>query len=96
MKKLQLQVSLPVMVLKEGKRFVAYTPALDISTSGKTLQQAQKRFAELAMLFLEELVEMGTVNQVLSGLGWQKLNQQWTPPVVVSNDMQDIKIAVAT
>ena len=84
------------MVLKEGKRFVAYTPALDISTSGKTLQQAQKRFAELAMLFLEELVEMGTVNQVLSGLGWQKLNQQWTPPVVVSNDMQDIKIAVAT
>ena len=92
MKKAQLQVSLPVMFLKEGKRFVAYTPALDISTSGKTLEQAQKRFAELAMVFLEEIVNMGTVDKVLSELGWQKLKHEWKPPVLVSKDVQKITI----
>ena len=80
------------MFLKEGKRFVAYTPALDISTSGKTLEQAQKRFAELAMVFLEEIVNMGTVDKVLSELGWQKLKHEWKPPVLVSKDVQKITI----
>ncbi|MEK7537372.1 MAG: hypothetical protein AAB619_00155 [Patescibacteria group bacterium] len=47
-------VILPVSILREGKRFIAYTPALDLSTSGKTFEQAKQRFEEAAELFFEE------------------------------------------
>ncbi|MEK7636828.1 MAG: hypothetical protein AAB402_00355 [Patescibacteria group bacterium] len=47
-------IILPVSILREGKRFIAYTPALDLSTSGKTFDQAKQRFAEAAELFFEE------------------------------------------
>jgi hypothetical protein len=76
--------TLPVVITKQGKRFVAYTSALDISTSGKSQKDAQKRFGELAHLFLEEIIEAGTVGDVLSELGWKKAQKKWTPPEVVS------------
>lgn len=78
-----LSYSLPVVITKQGKRYVAYTPALDISTSGKSAKDAQKKFAELAEIFFEEIIEAGTANAVLSELGWQKARNEWRPPQVV-------------
>lgn len=51
---------LPVSFLREGKRFIAYTPALDLSTSGKTFEEAKEHFVEASELFFEELDRMGT------------------------------------
>lgn len=48
-------VSLPVAILRESNRFIAYTPALDLSTSGKSFAEAKARFQEAAELFFEEL-----------------------------------------
>ena len=76
---------LPVSVTKQGKRFVAYTHALDISTSGRTEKEAKERFFELASLFFEEITEAGTTHDVLSELGWQKVKRMWAPPKVVSS-----------
>lgn len=59
MKKLTFQANLPVTFLREGKKFVAYTPALDLSTSGDTLEQAQKRFAEAAGSSLKSATKWG-------------------------------------
>lgn len=75
-------VQLPVSFLREGKRFVAYTPALDLSTSGKTFKEAKQHFEEATALFFEELEQMGTTNETLKNLGWQKLERRWTPPVL--------------
>lgn len=50
---------------------MAYSPALDLSTSASTYVKAQSRFSEAAELFFEELAEMGTRDTVLTGLGWQ-------------------------
>ena len=80
-----LAFSLPVMIFKQGSRFVGYTPALDISTSGKTETEARARFVELATLFFEEIEEAGTTNAVLSELGWTKVQKKWTPPQVISS-----------
>ena len=77
--------SLPVMITKQNKRFVAYTPALDIATSGKTEKEVKKRFSEIVKLFLEEIIEAGTVSDVLTELGWKKEKESWTPPRVVSS-----------
>lgn len=66
---LNLELSLPVSVLKEGKYFIAYSPALDLSTSGKSFTEAKNRFGEAVQIFFEELLEKGTLNEVLVELG---------------------------
>ncbi|MDO8520890.1 MAG: hypothetical protein Q7S52_02130 [bacterium] len=73
-----LSFTLPVLITKQGKRFVAYTPALDISTSGKSEKDAKSKFFELANLFLEEIVDRGTANDVLAELGWKKEQKKLT------------------
>ena len=84
MKKVNFQASLPVTILREGDQFVAYTPALDFSTSGDTFEQAKKRFVEGVQIFLEECFSMGTLDGVLLDLGWKKEKHQWNPPIVKS------------
>lgn len=41
-----IKAELPVIIFKEGKKFVAYSPALDLSTCANTFEQVRKRFAE--------------------------------------------------
>lgn len=88
MKKLQYQLSLPVSILCEGDSFVAYSPALDLSTVGETFEQAKARFDEAVQIFFEEISEKGTLNEVLNELGWQKQNKCFIPPVVVSHETE--------
>lgn len=90
----KLSFNLPVVVTKQNKRFVAYTPALDISTSGKSEKEAKARFVELANLFLEEIVEENTADNVLSELGWRKVQKKWTPPQIISSQSIGLKIPV--
>jgi len=77
---------LQVQLIKQGRHVVAYSPALDISTSGKNMSQAKKRFHELAHIFIKEINDAGTADDVLSELGWTKHAKQknWMPPVVAS------------
>ena len=83
------QANLTVTISRQGRRYVAYAPALDISTSGKTETEAKKRFEELVQLFMEELEEAGTTAAVLTELGWTKQSagrarSPWVPPVTKS------------
>lgn len=55
--KMNFDFSLPVTILKEGKYFVAYTPALDLSTSAESFDEVKKRFGEVVHIFLNELIE---------------------------------------
>jgi hypothetical protein len=88
MKKMNFQASLPITFLREGDQFVAYTPALDLSTSGDSFEQVKKRFSEVVQIFFEECINMGTLDSVLSDLGWNKQNSEWNPPTVISQDTQ--------
>ena len=81
-------MSLTVNIAQQGSRFLAYSPALDISTSGKDEAEAKKRFEELVDIFFEELQESGMTDEVLTELGWHKsqttssahIKPQWVPP----------------
>jgi len=86
--------NLPVIITKQNRSFVAYSPALDISTSADSAKKVKERFVELANIFLEEILEAGTVNEVLSELGWKKIQKIWNPPQVVSSDFVGIKIPI--
>ena len=93
MKKTMLQFNLPVYILREGKKYIAYTPALDLSTSGNTFEQAKKRFDEIVHIFFEEIMKENTTKEVLTELGWQKVNAKWNPPIVISNESQMVKLS---
>lgn len=95
MLKVQCSYSLPVSILKEGSVFVAYSPALDLSTYGKSFEEVQKRFNEIVGIFFEELVEKGTIADVLSGLGWQKEQENWAPPVIIANETRNFRVPVS-
>lgn len=87
-----LSFNLPVVITKQNKRFVAYTPALDISTSGKSEKEVKIRFIEIANIFLEEIIEEKTADNVLSELGWKKIQKRWTPPKIISSQSIGLKM----
>jgi len=62
---MDFKANLVVNILRQGKRYIAHAPALDISTSGKSPAEARKRFAELVPVFFEELEE-GEFTQMLT------------------------------
>ena len=93
MAKGKMEFNLSVTILREGKRFVAYSPGLDLSTSGKTLVEASRRFTEAAMIFFEELTKKGTLEEALLDLGWQKKNKVLEPPLVASQKAEKIMVA---
>jgi len=91
---IKFNLQLPVSIFREGKHFIAYTPVLDLSTSGKSYGQVKKRFNEVAIIFFEELIKKGTLDEVLESLGWQKVKKQWAPPVLISQESESIQLAV--
>lgn len=88
MAKVRAELQLSVTFLKEDKQFVAYSPALDLSACGKTLEEARRRFGEAALLFVEELQKKGTLEEVFAGLGWRKRKKDsvFIPPLVVGQE----------
>lgn len=85
----KIQFSLSTLIIKEGKSFVAYSPALDLSTVGDTFDEAKNRFEEAVEIFFEETQAKGTLEEALKELGWQKDNNKcYQPPVIVAHTTQ--------
>ena len=91
---MKMSFRLPVTILKEKKRFVAYSPAIDLSTSGKNFEEVQKKFIEISNIFFEEIIKKNTVEDVLTDLGWQKIHHKWQSPVVVSQESKTVDISI--
>lgn len=92
MNKLSLNFKLPVSIIKEGKKYVAYSPAIDLSTSGNSYEGVKKRFEEITNIFFEELIKNNTIEEVLYNLGWKRIQSKWSPPMVISQELQTISI----
>lgn len=90
----RLNLQLPVSIFREGKHYIAFTPVLDLSTSGKDYAEVMRRFGEIVAIFFEELIKKGTLGEVLTNLGWQRVKKQWTPPVLISQESRQIKLAI--
>ena len=86
-----IEVNLPVTFIREEGKVVAHTPVLDISTVGKNESEAKQRFGELVGIFFSDLIENGSVDAVLTELGWQKIRGQWNPP---ATSQQSINVQV--
>ena len=86
----KIQFKLPVSIFKEGKYFIAHSPALDLSTSGRDYEEVKRRFNEVVEIFFQELIQKKTLNEVLKNLGWQKIRGQWRPPVFITQEYVSI------
>jgi hypothetical protein len=90
-------VKLTVNFYREGDKFIAYSPALDISTYGDSFEEAKSKFEELVDIFIDETLKMGTLEEVLKGLGWKKVARpkpHWAPPVYLTTTQEEVQIPV--
>lgn len=94
MKKVNIQFSVPLSILREDSSFIAYSPALDLSTVGKSLEEAKMMFEEAVRIFFEEISEAGTLEETLLELGWQKKKETLVPPVIVSHMTENFTIPI--
>ena len=90
-----ISLNLPVSFIREADQFVAYTPALDLSTFGSTLEEAKRNFTEAVEIFFDEIIAMGTLEDVLLDLGWKQQEHTFIPPVVVSQSMESVRVPFA-
>lgn len=91
-----IHYTVPLQIFREGDVFVAHSPAFDLATQGSTLEQAKRRFAEAAEIFVEECTERGTLRDVLLDLGWKESRERtWQPPVLIEHTTQDVAVPVA-
>lgn len=88
------QIKLTINILKQSGRYIAYSPALDLSTSGRTEKEAKKRFEEASLMLIEELDKAGTLNDVLRELGWKQAQKQWSPPKIISQEAVGLRMPV--
>jgi hypothetical protein len=90
-----MKISLPVIFIEENDQVTAHTPALDLATCGKDIDEAKKRFEEILVIFFEELCKMGTLEDVLLECGWKKVGKApsgWQPPKVVGAITEHFKV----
>ena len=82
------QKRLTVIFLKEEDTTIAYSPALDLSTCGRTFEEAKVNFERAVDIFFKDCTKRGTLDEVLISLGWHKSStrpQTWHPPEVVGH-----------
>jgi len=60
-------------VKRRGSWYVAHCPPLDITTQGKSLEEAKRNLVEASHLFLISCLERGTLDQALRELGFVPL-----------------------
>jgi predicted RNase H-like HicB family nuclease len=78
-----IQVGIEVLIGKEGKYFVVYCPALELSSYGKSEKEAIKNFETEVEIFIEETEKKGTLEKILLKLGWcltHNPTPTYTPP----------------
>ncbi len=89
------KVTLTVTFYREGNKFIAYSPALNLSTCGDSQDQAKRRFEEILGIFLGEVDKMGTLEDVLLECGWKKIGhpqRHWQPPVFVGQTQEEVRL----
>ena len=83
-----LQIEFDAIVFKEGETFIAYSPKLDVSSCGHTIDEARKNLTTAVRLFLEEAARMGTMEDILSEAGYEaRDSSQWVAPRIVATEL---------
>lgn len=79
------------IIFKEGETFIAYSPKLDVSSCGNTIDEARENLKIAVRLFLEEAEKMGTLEDILQESGYEKTDiNVWETPRLVSTELMTV------
>lgn len=82
--RIQGEARFDARLFQEGETWVVYAPVFDLSSCGRTPEEAQRMLGEAITVFLSECIQEGKLDEVLEDLGWKKLpSGAWNPPKVV-------------
>jgi predicted RNase H-like HicB family nuclease len=78
---------MPVQLFKDGNQYVADCGALGLASHGKTISEAKTSLKNVIEVFIEEVIEMGTLDKVMTERGWTRKTSgeekyAWMPPRV--------------
>ncbi|MCX6843962.1 MAG: hypothetical protein NTX53_16995 [candidate division WOR-3 bacterium] len=82
-----MSVGVDVLSLREGKYVVAYAPALELSSYGRSERTAKKAFDEAVGIFLDATERKGTLERVLLKLGWTLSRNRYEPPRYTASEL---------
>lgn len=66
-----INVNVEVALFEEDNMWIAYCPALEVSSYGDGKKEAKEAFEEAMQIFLSETERKGTLEKFLLKLGWQ-------------------------
>ena len=81
-----------VTIFREGETYVAYVPELDISSCGRTDEEARKNIRDAVQGFLETSVDMGTLSSTLEEAGYERIEGTWHAPEFVFLDRLSLTV----
>jgi predicted RNase H-like HicB family nuclease len=83
-----LQIEFEGILFKEGETYISYSPKLDVSSCGNTIEEARKNLKTAVTLFLEEAEKMGTLEDILLESGYE-VNEFncWQAPRILSTEL---------
>lgn len=67
----QYTANVPVMVTRDDGAIVAYTPAFNVGSCGRTQAEAVRRLGEAITAFVADCAKAGTLHEALTELGWR-------------------------
>ena len=74
-----MDINVTIEVWRKGDLFIAKCPELDFISQGETSEVAKKNLLEVISIQIEEMEEMGTLNDYLAECGYEKRNDQIIP-----------------
>ncbi len=86
------EVAFTIQVFKEGQALVAYAPELDVSSAGRTIEEAKAHLLEAVEAFLEEAQRMGTLADVLADSGYERTPDGWKGPDLLSQERAKVAL----
>lgn len=79
-------IPVAVRVLREGDSFIAHATELDVSSHGRTADDAVAHLREALVAFLDEASRMGMLDEILQDAGYVRTGDSWTAPTVIKRD----------
>lgn len=93
-KKQKMEFALQVNVFKEGKYYIAYSPALELSTQATDYSKVLERFNEIVEIFFEETSKEGNTQKALLQLGWSNKKGKLISPTPIATIVQNIQVTI--
>jgi predicted RNase H-like HicB family nuclease len=87
-----IEIEFDSIIFREGKAFIAYSPRLDVSSCGNSIEEARRNLMTAVRLFLEEAEKMGTLEEILREAGYEKTDgSHWMTPRLIATELMSVE-----